>query len=286
MDPVSLLVLHGDATERARIADALRQRGQVVAEAADVDGAIEAADQTPVLVVLADPKILEDEMMDIGTRIGVRTGKNPKIVALTHLADPARKKALAVHEASLLSRPVEDLDALAASADAAAQAALVAQAPKAEPTLGKLKVERLSRTPEEPLDAPPSKDGNPLVAVIVDDDEMIRNLLKDILAPRGYSVEAFASANGALRWIGKNTASVAVILSDLQMNHMDGFEFKQSLPETLAKIPFFLVTGEASSEHEKIAKTLGVAAVIGKPIQARALCKQVREMIIARRLMK
>ena len=122
--------------------------------------------------------------------------------------------------------------------------------------------------------------------MIVDDDELIRSLLKDILAPRGYAVETFSSASGALRWIGKNAASVAVILSDLQMTQMDGLELKQSLPESLAKIPFFLVTGQVTAEHEKIAKSLGVAAVIGKPIQARALCKQVREMIIARRLMK
>ncbi len=280
---MSILVLHSDPAARATLSAALRERGLDTHEAADVDGALDVADRAPIKVALVEPAILESEMMDVGTRIGIRTGSPVKVVALTHLADPSRKKAFAVHEAALLARPVEDHDALAATATAFAAAAI---APKPDPSLGKLKVERLARTAEEPLDAPPSRDGSPIVAVVVDDDELIRTLLKDILAPRGYAVEAFSSATGALRWIAKNAASVSVILSDLQLPHMDGFEFKQALPESLAKIPFFLITGMATGEHQKIADSLGVAAMIAKPIQARALCKQVRDMIIARRLMK
>ena len=280
---MSLLVLHSDPAARAALAAALRERGFEAHEAADVDGALDVADRSPVNVVLVEPAILEAEMMDVGARIGIRTGSPVKVVALTHLADPSRRKAFATHEAAVLARPVEDLDALAATATAFAAAAV---APKPDPALGKLKVERLTRAPDEPLDAPPSRDGNPLVAVIIDDDELIRSLLSDILAPRGYKIEAFASATAALRWITKNSAAVSVILSDLQLPQMDGFEFKQALPESLAKVPFFLITGQATPEHQKIATSLGVAAMIGKPIQARALCKQVREMIITRRLMK
>ena len=153
---MSILVLHADPAERGRIAAGLRERGLEIAEAAEVDEAIDIADRMKVTVVFSDPSILEQEALDIGMRIGVRTGTNPKVVALTHLADPKRKKALAVHEATLLARPVEDLDALAATAnELSASSDVVPTAPKKpEPSLGKLKVERLAIPTDEILDAP------------------------------------------------------------------------------------------------------------------------------------
>ena len=278
---VSVLVLHRDEAERSRLAQALRERGLEVAEAKDVDDALDAADRARVMVVLAQPEILLDEAMDIGTRIGVRSGANPKVVALTHLADPARKKAFAVHEAALLARPVDDLDALAATSTALA--AVAAMPAKPDPSLGKMKVERIALAPEENLDAPARADGTPPVAIVVDDDELARGMIRDILAPRGYRVEVFSSAGGALRFVQKN-ADVSIILCDLNLPQMDGLELKQSLPESAAKIPFLLVTGESSTEHEAVAKKLGILTVVHKPLQARALCRLVRDAVIAAKL--
>lgn len=276
---MSVLVLHADAAERERLVAELRARGLDAIGVSDVDGALDAADRTPVRVVAVQPEILLEETMDVGTRIGVRSGQPPKVVALTHLADPARKKAFAEHGATLLARPADDLDSLASTLTALSVAA--AAVPVRDPSLGKMKVERLARTPDEPLDAPPRADGNPTLAVIVDDDEAVRDLLRDILAPRGYAVETFASANAALRWLAKSPAPVSVILSDLQLPQMDGFELKSSLPASVAGVPYFLVTAEATPEHQQIAASLGVKAVIPKPLQARALCKIVREAILS-----
>ena len=46
-------------------------------------------------------------------------------------------------------------------------------------------------------------------------------------------------------------------------------------------IPFIAVGGQDNADRTKIAKKLGVAAVIQKPIQAREFCKVIRGTLVA-----
>jgi CheY-like chemotaxis protein len=58
---------------------------------------------------------------------------------------------------------------------------------------------------------------------------------------------------------------------------MDGFELKAMLDERPGeRIPFIAIAGTDSPERHELAKKLGVAALLGKPIQVREFCRVVR----------
>ena len=99
--------------------------------------------------------------------------------------------------------------------------------------------------------------------MVVDDDESIRDTLKQVLEFEGYTAEAVADGAEALRWLGQNEAP-CVILLDLMMPVMDGWTVLDRLGEDprLSKIPVVVVTA--------FGKDIGRAAaytVLRKPVE-------------------
>jgi CheY-like chemotaxis protein len=100
--------------------------------------------------------------------------------------------------------------------------------------------------------------------LVVDDDQDIRDALCELLVDEGY--QAVAAANGveALTYL-RSREPPCVILLDLMMPIMDGWEFRrqqQSDPK-LAAIPVVAIT--AAGEHR--ASTIVVDRVLPKPLQ-------------------
>ena len=276
--PVVLLI-HSNPSVRASLAAGLTARGLTVVEAGDADAAVEAVDAEAIEVALVDPAVLEEEEFDLQARIEVRCGKTIAIVALAHLADPARKKAFARHKAVTLDRPADDLDAMAAHL--ASHATRGARRP--EPSgIGRMELERMKpAATDEPLDAVPRADGQEPRVLIVEDDEDARGLFEKILSAKGYRVHSVGSATSALRFLRKEQADVDLILCDILLPQMDGFELKQTLDaEGGGAIPFIAVSGSSNAERQGLAHRLGMRALLPKPIQARALCKVVHDALV------
>lgn len=271
---VTVFLVHPDDAPREALATALAGRDLEVHTAANIEEAIDRADNSPVRVFLVCPTLLEKEEMDIRTRLSVRAGHDVMVAALANVADPARKKAIARHEALLLPRPADDVDAMASFLKALAQDA--ADPKKPEPTpMGRMKISRLVPNTEEDLEAPVGPDGEGPIVLVVDDEEDCRELFAKVLSGRGYRVQSVASANAALRFLSKQR--VHLIVSDISMPVMDGFELKAMLDERPGeRIPFIAVAGTDSPERHELAKKLGVAALLGKPIQVREFCRVVR----------
>lgn len=279
---MAVLLVQAASRERDELAAALRARGIEVVETADAESALEAADGGNVDAVLTEVAVLDGEEFGLDGRLEVRCGRPVPVLALAHLADPARRAVLERHGAALLGRPATDVEALAAQIAAAVQSMAAAAKPASEspPALGRMKVERLAVTDEEPIEAPVGADGEAPLVLIVDDDPDARELFAKILSRIGYRTHLVSSAGGAIRFLGKSEG-VALIVSDLQMPQMDGLEFKDSMERSA--IPFILVTAHDTVEQRNLAKKLGVAAYLSKPIQARAFAKAVREAVLSRR---
>ena len=72
-----------------------------------------------------------------------------------------------------------------------------------------------------------------------------------------------------------------VILLDIEMPRMDGFEFTKmikSMPRH-AHIPIIMVTSRTAEKHRNRAKELGVDLYLGKPFQEAELLRNLREML-------
>lgn len=114
------------------------------------------------------------------------------------------------------------------------------------------------------------------LVLIVDDAELNRELLKDILRDEYYVAEA-KSGREAVEALQKFHKEISVVLLDLVMPQMDGFgvlEFMHK-KEFLGKIPVLVISGETSVSAEKRCFEYGVSDFIKKPFDTTLVKKRV-----------
>jgi CheY-like chemotaxis protein len=102
--------------------------------------------------------------------------------------------------------------------------------------------------------------------LVVDDDPNMRELLAIHLRNAGYDVNT--AVDGVEGGYGVLRARPDLIICDVNMPHMDGFEFIAALraDPTLPRFPvIFLTTAE---EGELRGKELGAVGYVAKPIRA------------------
>lgn len=111
--------------------------------------------------------------------------------------------------------------------------------------------------------------------LIVDDDPSIRELLRLHLGNAGYEVQVAEDAIAAGYMVLEKAPDL--ILCDVNMPHMDGFEFVAALKgdSTLPDIPVIFLTSRADGDLR--GKDLGAVAYLVKPVQAGRLLDVVAE---------
>jgi len=115
-------------------------------------------------------------------------------------------------------------------------------------------------------------------ALLVEDSVDVLYLLQFELEWMGYEVVPAADANSALEATLGNRPDI--IVSDLSMPGVDGFEFIQrvrAIPE-LALIPAIALTGTALERDFQQALASGFTAYLVKPVDASCLTKKIDEL--------
>jgi two-component system sensor histidine kinase/response regulator len=108
--------------------------------------------------------------------------------------------------------------------------------------------------------------------LVVDDNETNRIILVEMLGRWGMQVATAKDAREALEILarsGNRDARFSAVISDLQMPHMDGFEFVENIRKSaqFGRIPVLMLSSSAQQgEHERCRK-LGISAYLAKPIQ-------------------
>jgi CheY-like chemotaxis protein len=102
--------------------------------------------------------------------------------------------------------------------------------------------------------------------LLVEDDDDIRDLLSQVLAEEGYTVVGAANGLEALTYLRSDGQRPDLILLDLMMPVMDGWQFRAAQREDpqLAAIPVVLLT--AVTEARSTAPTLRGLACVEKPV--------------------
>src|SRR4051812_17088712 len=102
--------------------------------------------------------------------------------------------------------------------------------------------------------------------LVVDDDESMRELLRLHLGSAGYDVQVAEDAIAAGYLVLKPPPEL--IISDINMPHMDGFEFIEALKadKTLPPIPVIFLT--SFEEGDQRGKALGAVGYVTKPVLA------------------
>lgn len=110
--------------------------------------------------------------------------------------------------------------------------------------------------------------------LVVDDDVDVRDALAAALESEGYSVLSTASGAEALEVL-RSRAIARVILLDLMMPLMDGYEFRAQQQEdpTIAEIPVIVITAGASVATAE----LDGLTVVHKPLDLSSLLSTIRQ---------
>ena len=116
--------------------------------------------------------------------------------------------------------------------------------------------------------------------LVVEDDESTRKLLDRTLSRSGWIVSEAENGIAALSRVKENTPDV--ILLDLMMPEMDGFEFLHQLRQDDAyrNIPIIVLTAKDLTVHERNVLTGQVNRILQKgPLSRDALMTEVRNLI-------
>lgn len=117
------------------------------------------------------------------------------------------------------------------------------------------------------------------MVLVVDDHELNRNLLIRILS-KEYDVIEAENGREAFELVSKNP-SVSVILLDLVMPVMNGYEFLDKIKDSrYASIPIIVMTAETGEHNEEKALDLGAIDYIEKPINPKILVSRVHNAIL------
>jgi CheY-like chemotaxis protein len=113
---------------------------------------------------------------------------------------------------------------------------------------------------------------------IVDDDGLLREMLKRSLGNAGYNVETFGSPALLLRAFDSDRPDIVV--SDVKMPEMNGLELTAALRKRSRSFPVILMSAHVTPAVESQATELGVSHVLHKPIKdASILAKLIGEIL-------
>jgi len=98
--------------------------------------------------------------------------------------------------------------------------------------------------------------------VVVDDSPIVRDLLTELLSSVGLEVRSASDGAAALDLLAEQPADL--IVSDVEMPGMDGFELLRQLRDRSMRVPVIMVTTRGSVTDRALAAELGADALIVK----------------------
>jgi FixJ family two-component response regulator len=115
------------------------------------------------------------------------------------------------------------------------------------------------------------------IVAVVDDDPRLLESLGELLESAGYAPRCFTSARALL---DRGLADVELLITDIGMPGMDGFELRDLVLKNHPDLPVFLLTGRHEIAEQDRAQ--GVRGFFRKPFDARQLLVAVDDALQSR----
>ena len=109
--------------------------------------------------------------------------------------------------------------------------------------------------------------------LVVEDEEMNRVMFVEMISSLGFEADSAGNGAEALQMLAQS--NYGLVITDLQMPHMDGLELAQALymqQSEARRPPIVMMTGTIPTEHEKrVFYDKGVSEFVGKPVSLATL---------------
>ena len=113
--------------------------------------------------------------------------------------------------------------------------------------------------------------------LIVEDDQELRQLFGHVLLKNGYAVKEVSNGKEALDAL--ETDYYDLMISDIMMPKMDGFELVRSLRETGNGIPVLMITAKDAFDDMRVGFLLGTDDYMVKPVNVNEMVLRVSALL-------
>ncbi|NRB39148.1 MAG: transporter substrate-binding domain-containing protein [Pseudomonadales bacterium] len=271
----TILVVDDNADNRLLINKILSPLGFSVIDAVNGEDALNQFQQHRPDLILMDRRMpVMDGLMATAKIKASEQGKNTPVISLTASAFEDEKQDIIAQGADdFLLKPFkrdELLTMMAAHLD------LLFEYKKMPNSGNGAEINRHQRVENLPA----TSEATGITVLIVDDNQVNRLVARKILEKEAYHCEEAVNGREALDLI--ESMHPDIMLLDMQMPVMDGYQVLQQLNTQPPKKSLAIIASSAESsvdENQKI-MALGAAAICAKPINAKQLKKIIRSLIV------
>lgn len=113
--------------------------------------------------------------------------------------------------------------------------------------------------------------------LVVDDEPLIRDVIREYLQLEGYDVDEASDGEKAVMLTEKN--NYALIIMDIMMPHKDGYQACKEIKTNKKDIPFIMLSARAEEYDKLIGFDLGIDDYVTKPFSPKELVARVKAII-------
>ena len=113
--------------------------------------------------------------------------------------------------------------------------------------------------------------------LVVDDDKKTRRLFRAVLENAGYTVSAASDGAEALELM--DSEHIDLVVLDIMMPNMDGYEFTKALREVENNLPILMVSAKQLPEDKKKGFLVGTDDYMTKPIDEEEMLLRIKALL-------
>ena len=114
--------------------------------------------------------------------------------------------------------------------------------------------------------------------LIVDDEPKLRKLVKDFLVKEGYEIDEAGDGQEALDKFLKNKEKYSLIILDVMMPKLDGWETLEAIRE-VSEVPIIMLTARGEESDEVKGFKAGANDYVQKPFSPRILIARINALL-------
>lgn len=113
--------------------------------------------------------------------------------------------------------------------------------------------------------------------LIVDDEDLIRNIIKDYCLNEGFSICEASDGVTAIEMV-KNNSDIDIIVLDIMMPNMDGYTAYKEI-KNISSIPTIILSARSEEYDKLMGFDLGIDDYLTKPFSPRELIARIKAIL-------
>lgn len=121
--------------------------------------------------------------------------------------------------------------------------------------------------------------GDTLSLLFVEDDKLVRDTMSNMIAMKFPNVTVYKAVNGRIGVETFKEHMPAIVITDINMPDMDGFQMATEIKRIKTDTRFILLTGYSDNKYLDKFREIGISSYLIKPIDLRKLFAMIEKYI-------